>query len=134
MCTDSTVTAARLLAELGMDSTTKAAYLEELRFAKRQQWAVTLAIIAFIAGAFHMAHSAKPLLGSGEKHAVAGFILFVVVGGSWLLYKLQGHLRNTRLLIDPDDTSPWRDAYIAIAMVVVLIISAIAVCYSLWRV
>jgi hypothetical protein len=68
MCTDSTVTAARLLAELGMDSTTKAAYLEELRFAKRQQWAVTLAIIAFIAGAFHMAHSAKPLLGSGEKH------------------------------------------------------------------
>ncbi len=133
MCTGSTVTAARLLVELGMDSTTKAAHLEELRFAKRQQWAVTLAIIAFIAGAFHMAHTVKPPLGSGERHAVAVSVVFVVVGGWWLLCKLQSHLRNTRLHIDPDDTSPWRDAHLAIAMGVVLLISAVAVCYSLWR-
>jgi hypothetical protein len=31
--------------------TIKAAYLEELRFAKRQQWTITAAVVAFIAGA-----------------------------------------------------------------------------------
>jgi hypothetical protein len=33
--------------------------LEEIRFAKKQQWAVAIAAITLIAGAFHMAHTVK---------------------------------------------------------------------------
>jgi len=32
-------------------------HLQELRFAKERQWAVAIATITFIAGAFHMAHT-----------------------------------------------------------------------------
>jgi hypothetical protein len=49
-------------AELGIRATMvtdtiKAAYLEELRFAKRQQWTITAAVVAFIAGAY--CHAAR---------------------------------------------------------------------------
>src|SRR5215472_18884920 len=54
--------------------------------------------------------------------------------GSWLLYNLQCHLRNTRLAIDWRDTNPlWRGAEIVIGMWIALGASAAAVCYSLWR-
>ena len=53
-----------------MRDTIKAAYLEELRFAKRQQWAVTTAVIALIAGAYSMAQP----LGPWEKHLAVRFI------------------------------------------------------------
>jgi hypothetical protein len=36
-----------------LTDTIKAALLEELRFAKERQWAVAIATITFIAGAFH---------------------------------------------------------------------------------
>jgi hypothetical protein len=116
------------------DPAIEAARLEELRFAKRQQWAVAIATITFIAGAFHMAHTVKPPLALWEKHAVTVLVSIVAVGGSALLFKLQGHLRDTRLVIYTSDTSPWwRGADIIIGLATVLIISAIAVCYSLWR-
>src|SRR5262245_42229549 len=108
----------------------KAAYLEELRFAKRQQWTITGAVIALIAGAYSIAHPKQPL-GLWEKYAIADFIWIVVAGGCWLLYRLQRHLRNTRLVIDRDDTNPWRDADIVIGMAIALISSAAAVWYLL---
>jgi hypothetical protein len=53
-----------------MEAPIKAGYMEELRFGKRQQWAVAAASIALIAGAFHVADGAKPLA-SWEKRAVS---------------------------------------------------------------
>ena len=114
-----------------MRDTIKAAYLEELRFAKRQQWAVTTAVIALIAGAYSMVQP----LGPWEKHLAIRFIWIVVAGGWYLLCSLQCHLRNTRLAIDPDDAYPLlRGADVVIGMAGAMIISAAAVCYSLlWR-
>jgi len=103
--------------------------MEELRFAKRQQWAVT--VVTLIAGAYSMVQP----LGPWEKRVAIRLIWIVVAGGWYLLCSLQCHLRNTRLAIDPDDRYPLlRGADVVIGMVGVIIISAGAVCYSLlWR-
>jgi hypothetical protein len=99
----------------------KAAYLEELRFAKRQQWAVTIAVVTLIAGAYSMVQP----LGPWEKHVAIRLIWIVVAGGWYLLCSLQCHLRNTRLAIDPDDRYPLlRGADVVIGMVGAMIISA----------
>ena len=108
----------------------KAAYLEELRFAKRQQWAVTIAVVTLIAGAYSMVQP----LGPWEKHVAIRLIGVVVAVGCWLLYSLQCHLRNTRLAIDWWDTNPlWRGAEIVIGMWIALGASAAVLFYSLWR-
>src|SRR5215813_8634461 len=114
-----------------MRDTIKAAYMEELRFAKRQQWAVTIAVVTLIAGAYSMVQP----LGPWEKRVAIRLIWIVVAGGWYLLCSLQCHLRNTRLAIDPDDRYPLlRGADVVIGMVGVIIISAGAVRYSLlWR-
>jgi len=39
------------------DPTIKAALLEEIRFAKRQQWTITAAVVGLIGGAYSIAHS-----------------------------------------------------------------------------
>jgi hypothetical protein len=78
-----------------MEAPIKTAYLEELRFAKRQQWAVTIAAITLIAGAFHIANLDPPLH-PWEKVAATILVTGVAVGGIYLLYKLQRHLRRSR--------------------------------------
>jgi len=105
----------------------KAAYLEGYGLRR----AVTTAVIALIAGAYSMAQP----LGPWEKHLAVRFIWIVVAGGWYLLCSLQCHLRRTRLVIDPDDRYPlWRGADVVIGMVVVLMLSAGAISYSLlWR-
>src|SRR5262249_28656779 len=107
--------------------------LEELRFAKQQQWAVAIATITLMAGAYHIVNTVKAPLGPWEKHLVTFFVLAVALGGSYLVYRLQRHLRDTRKRIDPDDPNPWRGLYVVIPLMGALIISAIAVCYSFWR-
>lgn len=117
-----------------MTDTIEAARLEELRFAKRQQWAVAIATITFIAGAFHITHSMVQPLTVCEKLVATILISVVAIGGGGLLFKLQYHLRNTRLIIDRGDDRPYlRGLDVLIGLVFALIISAIAVCYSLWR-
>ena len=113
-----------------LTDTIKAALWEELRFAKRQQWAVTAAVITFIVGAYNVV---KPL-GPCEKVAATILITSMVFGGIYWLFDLQRHLRNTRLAIDRwDIDARSRGLEIVYGMVVALIISAIAVCYSFWR-
>ena len=122
------------MAKTAPEATIEAARLEELRFAKRQQWAITAAVIAFIAGAFHMAHTVKQPLACWEKWASTIFVIGVAAGGIVMLFRLQGHLRRTRLVIDWRDKGPWwRSAEIIIGLAIVLSISAAAVCYSFWR-
>jgi hypothetical protein len=120
---------------MAIDSTIKAAYLEELRFAKRQQWAVAIAAITLIAGAFHIAHNIKePLLICWETLGITLLVCGVAGGGCWLLWKLQHHLRRIRLHIDPLDKTPFlRGSEVAFGLGFALIISAVAVSYSLWR-
>jgi len=43
------------------EATIKAAYLEELRFAKRQQWTITAAVVGLIAGTYSVAHQSLAL-------------------------------------------------------------------------
>ena len=112
-----------------MDPPIKAAYLEELRFAKRQQWTITAAVVALIAGVYNVVQ----YLG-WEKCAAAVLIWIVVAGGIYWLFDLQGHLHRTRLVIDRHDTSAGhRGLEIVYGMAGVLIISAIVVSYLLSR-
>jgi len=116
--------------------TGEAARLEELRFAKRQQWAITIAAITLMAAAYHVADTmtVKAPLASWEKHFAAFFVLAVAAGGSYLILKLQHHLRVTRKRIKKEDPNPWLRGFdVAIGLVIALIISAAAVCYSFWR-
>jgi len=113
---------------------TKMELFDELRFAKRQQWAVTAAAIALIAGIYHIADNADPPMAPWEQHLAAFCVLVVAAGGIGMLYKLQGHLCRTRLDIDKKDPDPWwRGLDVVIALMIAIAISAIAVCYSFWR-
>jgi hypothetical protein len=108
----------------------KAALLEELRFAKRQQWTITAAVVALIAGAYGIEKSLDPW----EKAVAAILIVVVVIGGIYWLIDLQRHLYGTRLRIDPYDPDPWwRGADVASGMGGAMVISAIVVCYLLLR-
>ena len=116
-----------------MEAPIKAGYMEELRFGKRQQWAVAAATIALIAGAFHLAQSMAPLA-CWEKAVASNIVLVVAAGGIWLMFDLQTHLASTRTTIDPDDKRPWwRGMPIVFSLAIVQLISAVAVVYSLWR-
>ena len=113
---------------------TKMELLDELRFAKRQQWAVTAAAIALIAGIYHIADNADPPMAPWEQHLAVFLVLAVAAGGIWMLFKLQGHLERTRLAVDKKDPNPWqRGLDVVIALVIAITVSAIAVCYSFWR-
>jgi hypothetical protein len=115
-----------------MDGTIRAAYLEELRFAKRQQWAVAIATLTFIAGAYTITKDINPPLGRWEKNAVWALVSAAAVAGSYLPLKLDCHLRRTRLAIDQSDRT-YRGLDISIGLAIALLISAGAVCYAIWR-
>jgi hypothetical protein len=113
---------------------TKMEFLDELRFAKRQQWAVTAAAIALIAGIYHIADNADPPLRDWEQHLAAFLVLVVAAGGIAMLFKLQGHLKRARLEFDKKDVRPYRRGLdVVIALTTAIAVSAIAVCYSFWR-
>ena len=79
-----------------MEALVRAGYMEELRFAKRQQWAVATAAIALIAGVYHLGDGIKPPLTAYEKLAVMLAILGVTAGGIWLvLFDIQNHIAST---------------------------------------
>src|SRR5262249_41394810 len=113
-----------------LTDTLKAALWEELRFAKRQQWTITAAVVALTAGAYSMEKSLDPW-----ERAVAAILIGVAVaGGIYWLIDLQRHLYRTRLVIDRWDPNPWwRGSEIVSGMAGAMIISAIVVCYLLLR-
>ena len=95
---------------------------------------VTAAAIALIAGIYHIADNADPPIGPWEQHLAAFLVLCVAGGGIAMLFKFQGHLSRTRLIVDKKDDDPWRRGLdVVIALVIAITVSAIAVCYSLWR-
>jgi hypothetical protein len=111
-----------------LTDTIKAAYLEELRFAKRQQWQVAIAAITLIAGAFYLVDKAKQPLALWQISVITFLIAVVAAGGCCLLWKLQLHLQDTRLVIDTFDRNAfWRGSEVAIGLAAALIISAVVV-------
>jgi hypothetical protein len=110
----------------------KAALLEELRFAKRQQWTITAAVVALIAGAYGVA---QPLaLSDLEKVGATILVVVVVIAGIYWLVDLQRHLYRTRLRIDPYDPDPrWRGSEIVSGMAGAMILTAAVVCYLFCR-
>ncbi len=116
-----------------LTDTIKAALLEELRFAKRQQWTITAAVVALIAGAYTIAVD-KQSLDPWERAVAAILVVVVVVAGIYWLCDLQRHLYRTRLVIDRWDPDPWwRGSEIVNGMAGAMIIIAIVVCYLLLR-
>ena len=111
----------------------KAALLEEIRFAKRQQWTITAAVVGLIAGAYTIAVEKQSL--DPWEHAIAAILVVVAAfGGIYWLIDLQRHLYRTRLRIDPYDPDPWwRGSEIVNGMAGAMIMSAIVVCYLLLR-
>jgi hypothetical protein len=113
--------------------TIKAALLEELRFAKRQQWTVTAAVVALIGGTYTIA-SDKQSLVPWEKAGATILIIAVVAGGIYWLFDPQGHLYRTRLVIDRWDPDPWwRGTDLVTGMAGAQILSGAVVCYLLLR-
>jgi uncharacterized membrane protein len=111
--------------------TIKAALWEELRFAKRQQWTITAAVVALIGGAYSIASGE---LEDWEKAVITILIVAAIIGGIYWLFDLQGHLYRTRLVIDPyDREAKHRGLEIVYGMVGAMILSAIVVCYLLLR-
>jgi hypothetical protein len=111
---------------------TKSEQLEELRFAKTQQWRVATAAVTLLGAIFVVAHTLHPL---AIFERVIGTVLVALIGvaGSVFLISLQNHLRRTRNSIQ-DDLEAWsRGAEVMITLAVVVIASAIIVGYSLWR-
>ena len=72
----------------------KAALLEEIRFAKRQQWTITAAVVGLIAGAYTIAVE-KQSLDPWEQAIAAILVVVVAFGGIYWLIDLQRHLYRT---------------------------------------
>jgi hypothetical protein len=103
--------------------------LDELRFAKRQQWSIAAAAMALLGAIFGVAHTMDPL-GPGEKAVAAIFALCVGIAACWHLVSLQNHLARTRRLIDEkDEDAWWRGGTVLWSLVVVVAISALTVVY-----
>jgi uncharacterized membrane protein len=113
--------------------TIKAALWEELRFAKRQQWTITAAVVALIGGAYSIA-SGEDRLDDWEKAVITILIGAAVIGGIYWLLDLHRHLYRTRLAIDRLDRDPWwRGGELVSGMIGAMILSAVVVCYLLLR-
>jgi hypothetical protein len=107
------------------------AYLEELRFAKRQQWYVAASTVGLDAGVLTALRGLQ--LDCIEKSVITFFVVGIAFGSVWLLWKLQNHLRDTRLTLNSDDANPLtRGMEIVVALAVVVFLSAVAVIYLLW--
>jgi hypothetical protein len=107
-------------------------YLEELRFAKKQQWAVTTAAITLLAAIYAVAKDLKPELGPKEKVAIAVLVTLIACAGVVYLTSLQSHLRETRLKLDPEDKEPWlRGVSVLAGLVGTVILGAAFVIYVL---
>jgi hypothetical protein len=78
-------------------------YFEDLRFAKKQQWAVTTAAVTLLAAIYALQRSVDPGLGSKERVAVVVAIVLIATFGCIFLFMLQKHIRDTRLRLDRTD-------------------------------
>jgi hypothetical protein len=112
----------------------RSALHEEIRFAKKQQWAITAYVMALLGAAFAIADAAEPPLEVWEKAVGSLFAVIAVGVGCWLLYQLQNHLRDTQLRLNLSDNDPWgRGTEVLYSLEASLFLSCVVVIYFLWR-
>jgi hypothetical protein len=109
----------------------RAARFEQLRFAKKQQWYVAASAVALLAGILAIVQNTQ--LACFEKALATVFILLIAGFGSYILWRLQKHLRDVRVELDPRDKNPLvRDVDILSILAGLVVISAGVVLYFLW--
>jgi hypothetical protein len=108
--------------------------LDELRFAKKQQWSIATATMTLLGAIFGVAHAMAPL-GPWEKAVGSILTILVMFFGNLHLWSLQNHLADTRRLIDAkDEDAWWRGASILYSLMGALIIAGLVVVYYVtWR-
>jgi uncharacterized membrane protein YozB (DUF420 family) len=112
-----------------MADSDRAAQFEELRFAKKQQWAVATAAVTLLAAIYAISKGLK----DAEKAVLTVFVTLIATFGIYFLCQLQVHLERTRLYLDPNDRNPWfRGVDILLVLAGVIAISALVVFYSIW--
>jgi hypothetical protein len=110
----------------------RAARLEELRFLKKQQWYIATSAVTLLAAIFGIAHIIKFNL--YEEIAATVLVALIMGFACWFLCKLQGSLKDTRLLLDPMDDKPWfRGGDILAVLMGIVVVSGLVVGYYLWR-
>jgi hypothetical protein len=78
-------------------------WFEELRFAKKQQWAITTAAVTLLAAVYALQRSVDPGIGSKEKVVVVVAVVLIATFGCIFLFTLQKYIRDTRLRLDRTD-------------------------------
>jgi len=112
----------------------RAARFEELKFAKRQQWAVVTSALTLLGAIFAIAHNADPPLADWEKRIGSLFVIGVAAFGIVFLGSLQKHLRDTRRALDPNGADAWlRGGLVVASLMAIVLFSAIVVGWFLWR-
>jgi hypothetical protein len=105
---------------------------EELRFAKKQQWAIATAAVTLLGAVYALADRAIPGPDEKEKIALAVVITLITTLSCSFLASLQRHMRDKRLELDPTDKDPFlRGGVIMGALCGVIILSALTVLYVL---
>jgi hypothetical protein len=118
----------------GEEDKERTAKLEELRFAKKQQWLIATSAVTLLAAIFGIAHLIEPKPGPREKIVGTIFIALIVAAAWRVLWKLQNHLSETRKLLCPDDPNPWfRGVDVLAVLLGAVSLSAYVVGYYVWR-
>jgi hypothetical protein len=109
----------------------RGARIEELRFAKKQQWAIATSAVTLLAAIFGIAHalSPKPV----EKIGATVLVALIMGFACWFLWQLQSHLETTRKLLNTTDEKAWyRGVDILGVLMGTVIVSGLFVVYYLW--
>ncbi len=115
----------------GLNDRDRQQLFEELRFAKKQQWAIATAAVTILAAIFAaLQRSLEPPLTPREKIAIAVVIALIATFGTMFLFMLQKYMRTTRLRLDRQDTdAAVRGVSIVGVLVGIVILSAAFVLY-----
>jgi hypothetical protein len=108
----------------------RAAWHEELRFAKKQQWYVATSAVTLLAAIFAIARSTS--LSVDERGTVTFLIFLVATFGIDVLRKLQLHMSAKRQELNPRDQEWHRDSDVLFVLAGIIAVAAAAVSYLLW--
>jgi len=110
----------------------RAALFEELRFLKRQQWAIATSAVPLLGAVFAISRSVE--LTMIEKGMATVFLILIAGFGVTFLYDLQRSLKKTRIVLDPDDKDDawFRGVEVTRALACIVLCTSAVVFYFLW--
>ena len=109
--------------------TDRPALLEEIRFAKKQQWYVATSAVTLNAAGFALLRGSQ--LRDFEALAAVFFVLFVAAAGVGVLWQLQDHLRSKRRELLEPNPSWHRPTDVVVLLTFVVVSVALVVLYCL---